>query len=312
MTTRKSLLVATAAVAAAALWYLFRPDALVISKTVNEPLPAAEHSMSAMPPSAMPADAPVKLAGGRFHTNAHKTNGVATIYRLLDGRRVLRLTQFATSNGPDVRVYLVAASDVQGEAAAKQAGFVDLGALKGNIGDQNYDLPAGVDAGTTAALRSAVPSVGGTPAPELTNTSWLNTHRPLRLSELHGRVVLLNFLVFTCGNCTRTVPSLVAYDRLYRERGLTIIGIHTPEFPPYAGEHDKGNLARALTRQGIAYPNAQDNDRRTWDAYGIRYWPSFILIDKRGMIRYTGYGEFHLDDGDFRTWDQRIQQLLAE
>ena len=151
MTTRKSLLVATAAVAAAALWYVFRPDALVISKTVNEPLPAAEHSMSAMAetsamaPSAMGADEPVKLAGGRFHTNAHKTNGVATIYRLLDGRRVLRLTQFVTSNGPDVRVYLVAASDVQDEAAAKQAGFVDLGALKGNIGDQNYNVPAGLD-----------------------------------------------------------------------------------------------------------------------------------------------------------------------
>ena len=164
MTTRKSILVGTAVVAAAVLWYLFRPDALVISKTVNEPLPAAQHSMSARPespgmiksesamakapamaPSAMTAEAPVKLAGGRFHTNAHETHGLATIYRLSDGHRVLRLTQFATSNGPDVRVYLVAAGDVQSEDAAKQAGFVDLGALKGNIGDQNYDVPAGLD-----------------------------------------------------------------------------------------------------------------------------------------------------------------------
>ena len=164
MTTRKSILVGTAVVAAAALWYLFRPDALVISKTVNEPFPATQHVMSAMAespgmaksgsamsetpamaPSAMAADEPVKLAGGRFHTNAHKTDGLATIYRLPDGRRVLRLTEFATSNGPDVRVYLVAAGDVQSEDAAKQAGFVDLGALKGNIGDQNYDVPAGLD-----------------------------------------------------------------------------------------------------------------------------------------------------------------------
>ena len=164
MTTRKSILVGTVVVAAAALWYLFRPDALVISKTVNEPLPAAEHSMSARPespgmtksesamaeapamaPSAMAAEEPVKLAGGRFHTNAHKTHGLATIYRLPDGRRVLRLTEFATSNGPDVRVYLVAAGDVQSEDAAKQAGFVDLGALKGNIGDQNYDVPTDLD-----------------------------------------------------------------------------------------------------------------------------------------------------------------------
>jgi thiol-disulfide isomerase/thioredoxin len=173
---------------------------------------------------------------------------------------------------------------------------------------------AGFVAVTTAAIRSAPSRTGRVPAPELSNTSWLNTDHPLRLAELRsqGRVVLLNFWVFTCGNCTRTVPSLVAYDRRYRDRGLTIIGIHTPEFPPYAGEHDKGNLARALSRQDIAYANAQDNDRRTWNAYGIRYWPSFVLIDKRGIIRYTGYGEFHLDDGDFRIWDRRIQELLAE
>jgi len=171
---------------------------------------------------------------------------------------------------------------------------------------------AGLVASSAAAIRPAVPRGGGPRAPELTNTSWLNADQPLRLARLSGRVVLLNFWVFTCGNCTRTVPSLVAYDRLYRERGLTIIGIHTPEFPPYAGEHDKGNLARALTRQGIAYPNAQDNDRRTWDAYAIRYWPSFVLIDKQGTIRYQGYGEFHQGDQEYRTWANRIEQLLSE
>ena len=170
MTKRRSILVSTALVAGGLLWYLFRPDALVISKTVNEPFPAAEESgtmmhesstmnqspqmaHAAMDPSAMGAmdhgqmaDAkePVKLVSGRFHTNAHETKGVATIYRV-DGRRVLRLTEFATSNGPDVRVYLVAAGDVQKEDAAKQAGTVDLGALKGNIGDQNYDVPEGLD-----------------------------------------------------------------------------------------------------------------------------------------------------------------------
>ena len=151
MTTRKSILAATAVAAVVVLWYLLRPDALIISKTVNEPFPTTPHAMSSMAespalaPSAMAADEPVKIAGGRFHSNAHETTGRATIYRLEDGRRVLRLTEFATSNGPDVRVYLVAAGDVQSEAAAKQAGFVDLGALKGNIGDQNYDVPASLD-----------------------------------------------------------------------------------------------------------------------------------------------------------------------
>ncbi len=149
-------------------------------------------------------------------------------------------------------------------------------------------------------------------APAWHNTSWLNTDHPLTLDELRGRVVLLNFWVFTCYNCTNTVPSLVDFDRKYRDKGLTIVGIHTPEFPPYAGEHDKGNVERALRKYGIQYPNAQDNDNKTWNLYGIRFWPSFVLIDKKGTIRYEGAGEFHLNDGNYKTWDQRIQELLAE
>lgn len=152
MSKRRSILVGTALVAGGLLWYLFRPDALVISKTVNEPFPAMQESgssmsqMSEMAHSTMSSSSAMEeLASGRFHTNAHETKGLATIYRLDDGRRVLRLTEFSTSNGPDVRVYLVAADDVQEEDAAKRAGVVDLGALKGNIGDQNYDVPEGLD-----------------------------------------------------------------------------------------------------------------------------------------------------------------------
>lgn len=174
---------------------------------------------------------------------------------------------------------------------------------------------AGVLAAVRPALRMPMPALtvrSGGAAPELANTSWLNADHPLRLAELRGRVVLLNFWVFTCVNCTNTVPSLVEFDRRYRERGLTLIGIHTPEFPAYAGEHDKGNLDRALRRQGITYPNAQDNDRATWHAYGIQFWPSFVLIDKHGAIRYTEAGEFHLNDADFQEWDGRIRELLAE
>jgi len=152
----------------------------------------------------------------------------------------------------------------------------------------------------------------GRPAPAWDNASWLNVDSPVRLDQLRGRVVLLNFWVFTCGNCTRTVPSLVELDRRYRPEGLTLIGIHTPEFPPYAGEHDRGNVARALVHYGITYPNAQDNDRRTWDRYDIQYWPSFVLIDKRGRIRYAGAGEFHLHDATYQTWEGRIRALLAE
>ncbi len=150
------------------------------------------------------------------------------------------------------------------------------------------------------------------PAPSWKNASWLNSDRQVTLESLRGRVVFLNFWVFTCWNCTNTVPSLVDFDRKYRDQGLSMIGIHTPEFPPYAGEHDKGNVARALKKYRIEYPNAQDNDSKTWNLYDIRYWPSFVLIDKKGQIRYEDYGEFHENDANYRVWDQRIQELLQE
>src|SRR2546426_3914372 len=107
---------------------------------------------------------------------------------------------------------------------------------------------AGLVAVTAAAIRHPAASrgSGGIPAPELTNTSWLNADRPLRLAGLRGRVVLLHFLGFTLGNCTPTLPALVSYHRVYRGRGATIIGIHTPGVPPHARGHAKGQLPRAL------------------------------------------------------------------
>lgn len=152
------------------------------------------------------------------------------------------------------------------------------------------------------------------PAPAWRNSSWLNTpgDTPLTLGSLRGRVVLLNFWTFTCWNCTGAIPSMVEYDHAYREQGLTIVGIHRPEFPPYGGEHDKANVAEALTKYHIEYPNAQDNDHATWDLYDIQYWPSFVLIDRRGNIRYEGYGEFHVGDQTHQQWDGRIRKLLAE
>lgn len=152
------------------------------------------------------------------------------------------------------------------------------------------------------------------PAPAWANTSWLNTpdDQPLTLESLRGRVVLLNFWTFTCWNCTGAIPSLVDYDRKYREQGLTVLGIHRPEFPPYAGEHNRGNVAKALAKYHIEYPNAQDNDHATWDLYDIQYWPSYVLIDRSGNIRFEGAGEFHLNDAAYDQWDGRIRKLLAE
>jgi thiol-disulfide isomerase/thioredoxin len=152
------------------------------------------------------------------------------------------------------------------------------------------------------------------PALPWRNSSWLNTPdgKPLTLASLRGRVVLLNFWTFTCWNCIGALPSMVEFDRRYRAAGLTIIGMHSPEFPPYGGEHDRANVEAALRKYHLEYPTAQDNDHATWDLYDIGAWPSFVLIDRRGVLRYQGAGEFHIGDATDREWDARIQRLLAE
>jgi hypothetical protein len=116
----------------AGAWYAFRPERLFINQKVNEQFPTASAASN-------------KLVSGQFHSGAHETKGVATVFQLADGKKTLRLTDFATSNGPDVHVYLVASDDAKDNEAVTNAGFIDIGTLKGNIGDQNYELPAGVD-----------------------------------------------------------------------------------------------------------------------------------------------------------------------
>jgi len=115
-------------------WYAFRPERLFINQKVNESLPTAQAASTSAP-----------IAAGVFHDGAHKTSGNASIYPGEDGKRILRLTNFETSNGPDVHVYLVAAADALDSQTVTSAGFIDLGSIKGNVGDQNYELPAEAD-----------------------------------------------------------------------------------------------------------------------------------------------------------------------
>lgn len=157
--SKRPLIAVAALVVLAGGWYAFRPERAFIDETVNESLPevaaapasdtAAAMAPATMTPPTMASDTATALADplatGQFHSNAHETKGTATIHALADGRRVLRLTSFSTSNGPDVRVYLVAAEDVKDNETVKRAGYVELGKLKGNIGDQNYEIPASVD-----------------------------------------------------------------------------------------------------------------------------------------------------------------------
>jgi len=123
-----------AIVVLAMAWYAFRPERLVVNRSVDEAVPAAQGGSSIQ-----------SLESGRFYSILHPTAGTATIYQLGDGTRILRLTSFSTSNGPDVHVYMVAADDAKDAATVEKAGFVDLGVIKGNIGDQNYTLGSDLD-----------------------------------------------------------------------------------------------------------------------------------------------------------------------
>jgi hypothetical protein len=123
-----------AAIAAFVAWYAFRPERLVVNRRVDEALPSVQGSSSPQP-----------LVSGQFYSILHPTAGTATIYQMGDGSRVLRFTGFSTSNGPDVHVYMVAADDAQDVTTVQRAGFIDLGVIKGNVGDQNYSLGNGLD-----------------------------------------------------------------------------------------------------------------------------------------------------------------------
>ena len=132
MSKKVSVALVVVVIAGIAAWYAFRPERAFINQTVNEEFPTATTAAN-------------KLATGQFHSGAHETRGTASVFQLADGKKTLRLTDFATSNGPDVHVYLVAAQDAKDNDAVTKAGFLDLGSIKGNIGDQNYELPADAD-----------------------------------------------------------------------------------------------------------------------------------------------------------------------
>ena len=132
MSNRLKVTLVVLVIAGFAGWYAFRPERLFMNHTVNEQFPTASAATN-------------QLASGQFHSGAHETKGVATVFQLADNKKTLRLTNFQTSNGPDVHVYLVAAADAKDNDTVTKAEVVDLGSMKGNIGDQNYELPASAD-----------------------------------------------------------------------------------------------------------------------------------------------------------------------
>lgn len=158
-------------------------------------------------------------------------------------------------------------------------------------------------AATSRATPADNPSAQ-TLAPEFTGIdTWLNT-APLTLRQLRGKVVLIDFWTYTCINCIHTLPYVERWHEKYKDQGLVVIGVHTPEYP---FERSTDNVRAAIRHFNLRYPVAQDNDYATWRAYQNRYWPAFYLLDQTGHIVYSHFGE-----GEYAETEAQIQRLLAK
>ena len=141
------------------------------------------------------------------------------------------------------------------------------------------------------------------PDPISANAQWLNSP-PLNSDDLRGKVVLVEFWTYDCINCLHTVPYVKAWSAKYRQNGLLVVGVHTPEF---GYEKDKDNVERAVRALGITYPVVMDNQYEIWNAYKNTYWPAQYLMDAQGRRRYQHFGE-----GGYQETERMIQILLAE
>ncbi len=174
--------------------------------------------------------------------------------------------------------------------------------LAKNIPSESLLSPSNTNQSTNSEIPDLHPK--GTKAPELSGLdNWINSE-PLTLSQLKGKVVIIDFWTYSCINCQRTLPYLKTWYKTYQDQGLVIIGVHAPEF---AFEEDLNNVKKAVTDAGITYPVVQDNKFTTWKIYKNRYWPAKYIIDAEGNLRYTHFGE-----GKYEETERVIQTLLKE
>ncbi|MGJ7506742.1 thioredoxin family protein [Variovorax sp. GT1P44] len=171
-------------------------------------------------------------------------------------------------------------------------------------------LGVGLAASFAALTFAAPPDGGNTPvaeqrtAPEFQGIdTWLNS-QPLKLEDLRGKVVLVDFWTYTCINCLNHLPYVKDWNAKYKDKGLVVVGVHTPEF---AYEKSTKNVQEAIQRLQIQHAVAQDNRYATWKAFNNQYWPAVYLIDKQGRIVYSHFGE-----GSYGETEKKIQSLLAQ
>ncbi|MFJ4170918.1 cytochrome c biogenesis protein DipZ [Paenarthrobacter sp. NPDC089714] len=183
---------------------------------------------------------------------------------------------------------------VQDNDAVKKA--LDLGGL---VNDQNKDLDKCSNGGTSLESCGTAPDIKGI-------QEWFNTpgNQAVNLKDLKGKVVLVDFWAYSCINCQRSVPHLTQWYSKYKDSGLEIIGVHSPE---YAFEKETRNVMSGAQNLGITYPVAIDNNLSTWTNYRNRYWPAHYLIDADGTVRHIKFGE-----GGYQTTEKLIRELLQQ
>jgi len=255
--------------------------------------------------------------GGRRISEGIRRAGRGPVLQQAVGA-VMLVTALLMLGGLDVRFQRAIADDLPSLLTNPTHALERSGAVKDGLADlrgrSKFDSsrapkdPATVQAASTdgVALKGVttppLPHLGA--APDFAKTGqWFNG-KPLTIASLRGRVTLLDFWTYTCINCLRTLPYLRAWDDRYRAEGLSIIGVHTPEFD---FEHKAANVRDAIHDERLRYRVVQDNDYGTWNAYGNQFWPAEYLIDAKGQVRYTHFGE-----GDDKQTEAAIRALLAE
>jgi cytochrome c biogenesis protein CcdA/thiol-disulfide isomerase/thioredoxin len=224
--------------------------------------------------------------------------GLPMLLITLGGKRVMTQLNFFKTRSTIIR---------------KSLGAVIIATVLLTVGGDlwRFAAPDGSNTNELNGASAAVPGLkAGLPqpyiAPDFTGIqAWLNTpgNKPLSMASLKGKVVLVDFWTYSCINCIRTLPYITTWDKRYRDQGLVIVGVHSPEFE---FEKDLGNVRKAVSRYHIQYPVALDNRLDTFTGFGNQYWPAHYLIDRTGKVVYTHFGE-----GEYDRTEQNIRTLLG-
>jgi thiol-disulfide isomerase/thioredoxin len=167
---------------------------------------------------------------------------------------------------------------------------------------------ARMDSTLDDAFQAAAKDAARVPREFPKGSQWLQS-KPLKLADLRGQVVVVHFWTFGCINCIHNYPVYKAWQEKYAGNGVTLIGVHTPEF---AREADVDTVRAKAKANGLNFPVVIDNDSLIWKSFGNRYWPSIYLIDKKGRVRYQWEGELDLSNSDGKQFAERIDELRQE